>query len=202
MPAATSVMSRATTHSAWRDFHPGRAPGPRNNRAATLRWSRYSSTRAIPIQADCCFIPLAPKAAAMCFTLADGSSRRSAIQPGARSPATVLYLFIFFSLSALLTIIVKHPSNALIFSFVIWLFFVLIVPQIGDTMDTDNQVPGGFFNAIHVNKEQSNIILKDFSTYEKLRNDTEEISITKHYERLVFAFLGIKDIYNGKSLVF
>jgi ABC-type transport system involved in multi-copper enzyme maturation permease subunit len=116
--------------------------------------------------------------------------------------ATILYLFIFFSLSALLTIIVKHPSNALIFSFVFWLFFVLIVPQIGDTMDTDNQVPGGFFNAIHVNKEQSNIILKDFSTYEYLRNGTEEISITKHYERLVFAFLGIKDMYNNKSLGF
>ena len=116
--------------------------------------------------------------------------------------ATILYLFIFFSLSALLTIIVKHPSNALIFSFVIWLFFVLIVPQIGDTMDTDNQVPGGFFNAIHVNKEQSTIILKDFSTYEKLRNGTEEISITKHYERLVFAILGIKDMYNNKSLGF
>ena len=116
--------------------------------------------------------------------------------------ATVLYLFIFFSMSALLAIVVKHPSNALIFSFVFWLFFVLIVPQIGDTMDTDNQVPGGFFNAIHINKEQSNIILKDFYTYEYLRNTTEEISITKHYERLVFAFLGIKDIYNGKTLIF
>ena len=116
--------------------------------------------------------------------------------------ATVLYLFIFFSLSALLAIVVKHPSNALIFSFVFWLLFVLIVPQIGDTMDTDNQVPGGFFNAIHMNKEQSNIILKNFSTYEYLRNATEEISITKHYERLIFAFLGIKDMYNGKSLNF
>src|SRR5216683_6864691 len=86
MPAATSVMSRATTHSTWRDLHPERAPGPRNNRAVTLRWSRYSSTPGIPIQAGCCFIPLAPKAAEMCFTLADGSSPRSAIQPGACSP--------------------------------------------------------------------------------------------------------------------
>jgi hypothetical protein len=66
-------------------FHPGRVPGPRNNRAATLRWSRHSSTRGIPIQADCCFIPLPPKAAAMCFTPADGSLPRRTIQPGARS---------------------------------------------------------------------------------------------------------------------
>src|SRR5450755_1136618 len=85
MRAATSVTLKAATHSVWRGFHPGRVPGPRNNRAATLRLSRYSSTRGIPIQADCCFIHLPPKAAAMCFILADGSSPRSAIQPGARS---------------------------------------------------------------------------------------------------------------------
>lgn len=116
--------------------------------------------------------------------------------------STIVYLFIFFSFSALLTIKTKFSSNALIFSFVIWLFFVLIVPQIGDTMDTDNQVPGGFFNSIHINKEQSKVILQDFSIYEKLRNGAEETSITKHYERLTFAFLGIKDMYNGKSLGF
>lgn len=116
--------------------------------------------------------------------------------------ATIIYLFIFFSFSAWLTIKTRFSSNALIFSFVIWLFFVLIVPQIGDTMDTDNQVPGGFFTAIHINHDQSKIILQDFAIYEKLRNGTEETSITKHYERLTFALLGIKDIYNGKSLGF
>jgi ABC-2 type transport system permease protein len=116
--------------------------------------------------------------------------------------ATIVYLFIFFSFSAWLTITTRFSSNALIFSFVIWLFFVLIIPQIGDTMDTDNQVPGGFFNAIHVNHDQSKIILQDFTLYEKLRNGAEETSITKHYERFTFAILGIKDIYNGKSLGF
>lgn len=114
--------------------------------------------------------------------------------------ATFVYLCIFFLFSALLTIFMRFPSNALIVSFVVWLFFVLIVPQIGDTMDTDNQVPGGFFNAIHVDKPQSKIILEQFSIYETLRNGTEETSITKHYERLTFALLGIKDIYNGKSI--
>lgn len=114
--------------------------------------------------------------------------------------ATLVYLFIFFLFAALCTILMRSPSNALILCFVVWLFFVLVVPQIGDTMDTDNQVPGGFFNAIHVDKPQSKIILQQFTIYETLRNGTEEASITKHYERLTFALLGIKDTYNGKSL--
>ena len=114
--------------------------------------------------------------------------------------ATFVYFAIFFLFASLCTTIMKSPSNALILSFVIWLFFVLIVPQIGDTMDTDNQVPGGFFNAIHINQVDSHIILKQFPVYETLRNGVEETSITKHYERLTFALLGIKDTYNGKSL--
>lgn len=113
---------------------------------------------------------------------------------------TFIYLYIFFLFASLVTILMRYPSNALIFSFLVWMFFVLIVPQIGDTMDTDNQVPGGFFNAIHVTQPQSKVILQNFTLYEVLRNGTEETSITKHYERFAFAALGIKDIYNGKSL--
>jgi len=63
-------------------------------------------------------------------------------------------------------------------------------------------VPGGFFNAIHVDKPQSKVILQQFTFYETARNALEEASITKHYERLTFAILGIKDIYNGKLLSF
>ncbi len=113
-----------------------------------------------------------------------------------------LYFSIFFALSAALALLLRSLSNALIISFVLWILFVLIVPQIGDTMDTDNQVPGGFFNAIHVDNAQSKIILRQFSVYETTRNALEEASITKHYERLTFAILGIKDIYNRKSLRF
>ena len=116
--------------------------------------------------------------------------------------ATLVYFCIFFLFAVWCTTFMRFPSNALILAFVVWLFFVLIVPQIGDTMDTDNQVPGGFFNAIHVDKPQSKIILQQFTLYETLRNGTEETSITKHYERLTFALLGIKDIYNGKSLMY
>lgn len=113
-----------------------------------------------------------------------------------------VYLSIFFALSATLALLLRSLPNALILAFVIWILFVLIVPQIGDTMDTDNQVPGGFFNAIHVDKPQSKIILLQFSGYETARNALEEASITKHYERLTFALLGVKDIYNGKSVSF
>lgn len=113
-----------------------------------------------------------------------------------------IYLCIFFSLSATLALLSRSLPNALIIGFVIWILFVLIIPQIGDTMDTDNQVPGGFFNAIHVDKSQSKIILQQFSVYETLRNGIEESSITKHYERLTFALFGIKDIYNYKSVSF
>lgn len=113
-----------------------------------------------------------------------------------------IYLSIFFCLSATLALLFRSLPNALILAFVIWILFVLIVPQIGDTMDTDNQVPGGFFNAIHVDKPQSKIILLQFSGYETARNAIEEASITKHFERLAFALLGINPIYNGKSLSF
>ncbi len=113
-----------------------------------------------------------------------------------------VYLFVFFCLSATLALLFRSLPNALILAFVIWILFVLIIPQIGDTMDTDNQVPGGFFNAIHVDKPQSKIILQQFSGYETARNAIEEASITKHFERLVFALLGINPIYNGKSLSF
>lgn len=111
-----------------------------------------------------------------------------------------LYLMFFFSISALLTVLFKIVPNALIVSFVIWLLIVLILPQIGDTMDPDNQIPGGFFNSMHMTRNQGLQVLAKFKTYETVRNAIEESSIEKHYERLTFATLGIKDIYNGKSL--
>lgn len=39
----------------------------------------------------------------------------------------------------------RRLNTALIVALVLWLVVVLIVPQIGDTMDPDNQVPGGLF---------------------------------------------------------
>jgi len=111
-----------------------------------------------------------------------------------------LYMLFFYSLSSTLSISIKSLPNALIIIFAIWLIFVLIIPQIGDTMDPDNQIPGGFFQSMHIAKLQEKEILAKFSTYETTRNALEEISLTKRYERTSFALLGIKPEYNGKNI--
>jgi ABC-2 type transport system permease protein len=108
-----------------------------------------------------------------------------------------IYIMAFFSLAAFLSLSMRSLSNALVVAFTIWLIFVLILPQIGDTMDPDNQVPGGFFNSLHFNKEQEKLVLARFSSYENARNFIEELSVTKNYERASFALLGIKPEFNG-----
>ncbi|GBE14784.1 ABC-2 family transporter protein [bacterium BMS3Abin14] len=116
--------------------------------------------------------------------------------------ASYFYIMFFFCLTSILALKLKSLPNALIIGFTIWLAFVLIIPQIGDTMDPDNQIPGGFFKSMKMNHDQGKEILKKFKTYETVRNTIEETSITKHYERLSFALLGIKDYYNNKTLGF
>lgn len=111
-----------------------------------------------------------------------------------------LYMLFFYCLASAISISMKSLPNALIIIFVIWLIFVLIIPQIGDTMDPDNQIPGGFFQSMHIAKPQEKEILAKFSTYETTRNALEESSITKLYERASFALLGIKPEYNGKNI--
>lgn len=116
--------------------------------------------------------------------------------------ASLLYMLMFFALGTWVSARSKVLANGLIVALVIWLGVVLIIPQIGDTMDPDNQVPGGLFAALQVQKPDEVKILAHFSGYEKLRNGLEETSLTKHYERFVFAFTGIKEKYNGKPLSF
>lgn len=84
----------------------------------------------------------------------------------------------------------------------IWLLFVLIIPQIGDTMDPDNQVPGGLFAALGIPKAQEHAVLAHFSAYDTLRNGLEMTSVTKHFERLSFALLGIKSTYQPISFLY
>ena len=116
--------------------------------------------------------------------------------------ATYLYLLFFFCFSAALTLFFTDLSRALLLSFALWLVFVLIIPQIGDTMDPDNQVPGGFFASMHVSQDQQAHIIAGFQNYENFRNSLEVSSIEKHYERLTFALLGIKGMYNDKPIGF
>ncbi len=111
-----------------------------------------------------------------------------------------VYIMIFFTLSFILSFKQKNIVNALIVAFSIWLVFVLILPQIGDTMDPDNQVPGGFFKSMGLAKDQEYKVMGGFKSYENIRTGVEQISITKHYERAVFALFGIKTQYNGKAL--
>lgn len=111
-----------------------------------------------------------------------------------------VYVGGFFLLSFALCIKFKRSSNALLASFIIWLLIVLIAPQVGDTLDPDNQVAGGVFKQLHIPKAEQNRIKASYATYETMRNGIEVSSITKHFERVSFAVLGIKDTYTGKKL--
>ena len=77
-----------------------------------------------------------------------------------------------------------------------WVSIVLVLPQIGDTMDPDNQVPGGLFASLGIAKGQELAVLSHFHFFDVIRNGIEVSSITKLFERIAFAFLGIKDKYN------
>jgi ABC-2 type transport system permease protein len=99
---------------------------------------------------------------------------------------------IFYCLGAALTAISRVLANGLVAALVVWLVVVLIIPQIGDTMDPDNQLPGGLFKSLNLDKSHETRVLAKFSTYERLRNDLEETSFAKQYERFSFAILEIK----------
>jgi len=114
--------------------------------------------------------------------------------------AASFYVGIFFLLGFILALTIKKLPTALLVAFAIWLSLVLIAPQIGDTMDPDNQVAGGVFHALDIAKPQQTEILKSFKTYETIRDGIEQTSPAKHFERFSFAVLGIKDIYNGQPL--
>ena len=111
-----------------------------------------------------------------------------------------VYTSSFFLLAFIATLWMKKPANALLLSFILWLMLVLIAPQIGDTMDPDNQVAGGVFRQLHVPKEEQDRIKAEFATYETIRNGIEVASVTKHFERFSFAVLGIKDSYKDMDL--
>lgn len=114
--------------------------------------------------------------------------------------AASAYVMVFYSLTFILTLWMKRPANALLISFAVWLLVVLVAPQIGDTLDPDNQVAGGVFKQLQVPKAEQDRIKAGYATFETLRNGIEASSITKHFERFSFAVLGIKDTYTGKPL--
>jgi len=114
---------------------------------------------------------------------------------------STMYIVLFFMVSFFLSLQQRTISHALILSFTIWLAVVLIIPQIGDTMDPDNQVPGGLFKSMNIDKPLEKLIIAKFSDYENTRGFIEQISVTKNYERIMFAIFGIKQTYNGVPLL-
>ncbi|MFA5943504.1 MAG: ABC transporter permease [Candidatus Thermoplasmatota archaeon] len=114
--------------------------------------------------------------------------------------ASLLYILPFYFLASFLSLRMKSLSQSLMICFAAWLVIVLVIPQIGDTLDPDNQVPGGFFKSLDLNKTQEKQVMGNFSGYERTRNAIEETSVAKHYERLSFAVLGIKKEFNGQPL--
>ncbi|MCI4660068.1 ABC transporter permease [Cryobacterium zhongshanensis] len=111
-----------------------------------------------------------------------------------------MYLMFWSALAMGLVALSKRLSSGLIAALVIWVVVVLVIPQIGDTMDPDNQVPGGLFKSLQVGKADELAVTAHFSGFETARDQIEISSITKHYERSTFAFLGIKDVYNQQPL--
>lgn len=116
--------------------------------------------------------------------------------------AAWVYLVFWTALSVGLTVLPRQLSTGLIVGLVLWLVVVLIMPQIGDTMDPDNQVPGGLFASLHIKKVDELAVMTHFAGFDAIRNGIEVSSIEKHFERLTFGFLGIKEKYNQQPLSF
>jgi ABC-2 type transport system permease protein len=111
-----------------------------------------------------------------------------------------LYLMLWSCVAMGFAALARRASTGLVVALVAWLIVVLIIPQIGDTMDPDNQVPGGLFKSLAVAKPDEKAVMANFAGFDNIRNGLEVSSITKHFERPAFAFLGIKDQYNQQPV--
>ncbi len=113
---------------------------------------------------------------------------------------SVVYVTCFFLAAFVLTLHLPRASTALMLAFALWLVIVLIAPQIGDTMDPDNQVAGGVFKALSIARPDQLQIMQAYAGFEAVRGGIEAASVTKHFERAAFAILGIKASYAGLPL--
>jgi ABC-type transport system involved in multi-copper enzyme maturation permease subunit len=114
--------------------------------------------------------------------------------------AAVMYLGVFYALGAVTTARSKVSANGLMVALGVWVLIVLVLPQIGDTLDADNQIPGGLFKSLTLDRAGETEVLKHFASYEKTRTSIEEVSFAKHYERFAFAMTDVKEKYHGFSL--
>lgn len=110
-----------------------------------------------------------------------------------------LYMSFFLALSVMLSLVVSQGNKAILLTIIVWLVLAFIFPQIGDTMDMDNQLPGGFFAQMGMTRDQESKVLEKFKFYETLRDGVEEMSPTKHFERVSFALLNIKPGFENNT---
>ena len=114
--------------------------------------------------------------------------------------SAIVYMGAFYCLGAIATAKSRVAANGLMIALGIWLIVVLVLPQIGDTMDADNQIPGGLFKALGLGHDGEVSILTHFTTYERIRTWTEEASLAKHFERFSFAMADVKERYRPFGL--
>ena len=112
---------------------------------------------------------------------------------------TFLYMAFFLVLGIMMAVMVGNGNKALLLTVIIWLVLAFVFPQIGDTMDMDNQLPGGFFAQMGMTRDQERKVLEKFKFYETLRDSIEEMSPTKHYERVSFALLNVKPGFESNT---
>jgi ABC-type transport system involved in multi-copper enzyme maturation permease subunit len=113
---------------------------------------------------------------------------------------TWVYFIIWSLLALTLASLTRQPASGLVLALVLWLVIVLVIPQIGDTMDPDNQIPGGLFTSLHIDMATEKSLMTQFASYETGRDLVEQTSTTKQYERAVLAYLGAKAEYSQLSL--
>ncbi len=94
----------------------------------------------------------------------------------------------------------SNPINGLLAALCVWLVIVLVFPQIGDTLDSDNQIPGGLFKALGLNRKDETAVLLHFSKFEIIRTRIEYLSFAQHYQRFVFAMADVKERYRPLGL--
>lgn len=114
--------------------------------------------------------------------------------------AGIIYMTVFYCVGAVATARSRTAAVGLMIALGIWLVVVMILPQLGDTLDADNQIPGGLFSALGLNRADETTVLAHFHTYETVRIGLEEASLEKHYERFAFAMADVLDKYKDFSL--
>lgn len=114
--------------------------------------------------------------------------------------ASVTYMLGFYALGAITTTKAKVAANGLIIALAVWLVLVLVTPQIGDTLDMDNQIPGGLFKALNLSRADETTLLTHFNLYETIRTRIEWVSFAQHYQRFAFGMADVKERYRHQSL--